>query len=151
MLLLSWVGVDLTRITVIFIFMAWAVQRPRLLKRMLLLENHKLTRRFLAEGNNVSVVHVQYHFFRVWQMETCHGLGEVARRNWVLGTMPKQLQQHFGLRKRIFIYGPTPTYKQKQGAINECFQVICLNIQKKIQGKCRASSRRLRPYCFHFV
>ncbi len=46
----------------------------------LLLENQKLTRRFLAEGNNVSVVHVQYHFFCVWQMETCHGLGEVARR-----------------------------------------------------------------------
>ncbi len=45
--------------------------------------------------------------------------------------MPKQLQQHIGLRNRIFIYGPTPTYKQKQGAINECFQVICLNIQKK--------------------
>ncbi len=50
-------------------------------KNGLLLENPKLTRRFLAEGNNVTVVHVQYLFLCVWQIETCHGLGEVARRS----------------------------------------------------------------------
>ncbi len=43
--------------------------------RMGFCSNTKCARRFQCEDSNI-----QPHFYRVWQMESCRRLGEVARR-----------------------------------------------------------------------
>ncbi len=45
-------------------------------------------RSFRCEDNNVAFTHVQTHYYRMWQVEPCNRLGEVARRSsWAVGLL----------------------------------------------------------------
>ncbi len=63
----------------------------------LLLKHQWLARRFRCQNNNVDLMRVQYHYYRVRQVEPCHQLGWSSQALILsivaLGAMPKQQHQ----------------------------------------------------------
>ncbi len=91
--------------------MASSWMEPAVDKDTLLLERH-CAHRFRYEVNNISVKVVQPHNCRVWQVEPCRRLGEVARRSRINNgkyRYPRQLKVGLHGLRSLLSARPGPT------------------------------------------